>query len=455
MGGLQDLAVLQPADREAPGLLSRPWLRAAFVLSCWWATAPRWGWPRMHTWKPDAYGEAPGVVGALLAGGADQLRLPGPAAGLPDRAPPPARLPFARELLVGMGLLSMACRRRVHGAPARLQTHAGLFQRRAHGHPGASASGIGGPRLFGALLHMVNNGLTKGVLFLSAGNIHRAYGSKSRATTSAGRIRRTARSRAALFLAGLPGHHRLAAVRPVHQRVHHRRRRLGPGGPAGPRAAFLVLLAWSSSAWRRPCCRWCWATPPAEAGRARRTGTPWLTVAPLLCCLAPGPAAGPVAARAPGRPAARAAAILEVHCHDASTLFDPVRNGQALPLAGAFRISRSASSAPRSCGGVRPGACAWSCLFGARRRRARTSTPCWPRTATGCWTLGAPGSRAPRFPSLTPECPQAHLFEREMAEQFGLDSRGPSLAQAGPLPPVLAAGAATPGATDRSPSGRA
>ena len=39
--------------------------------------------------------------------------------------------------------------------------------------------GIGGGALFGALLHMINNGITKGVLFLSAGNIHRAYGSKS------------------------------------------------------------------------------------------------------------------------------------------------------------------------------------------------------------------------------------------------------------------------------------
>ncbi len=28
------------------------------------------------------------------------------------------------------------------------------------------------------MLHAINNGLTKGVLFLSAGNIHRAYGSK-------------------------------------------------------------------------------------------------------------------------------------------------------------------------------------------------------------------------------------------------------------------------------------
>jgi hydrogenase-4 component F len=39
--------------------------------------------------------------------------------------------------------------------------------------------GIGGPALFGTLLHVITNGLTKGVLFLSSGNIHRAYGSKT------------------------------------------------------------------------------------------------------------------------------------------------------------------------------------------------------------------------------------------------------------------------------------
>ncbi|MBI1830434.1 MAG: hydrogenase, partial [Planctomycetes bacterium] len=38
--------------------------------------------------------------------------------------------------------------------------------------------GIGGNAIYGALLHLVNNGLTKGVLFLSAGNIHRAFHSK-------------------------------------------------------------------------------------------------------------------------------------------------------------------------------------------------------------------------------------------------------------------------------------
>jgi hydrogenase-4 component F len=38
--------------------------------------------------------------------------------------------------------------------------------------------GLGGSAVYGALLHLINNGLTKAVLFMSAGNIHRAYGSK-------------------------------------------------------------------------------------------------------------------------------------------------------------------------------------------------------------------------------------------------------------------------------------
>jgi hydrogenase-4 component F len=39
--------------------------------------------------------------------------------------------------------------------------------------------GIGGSAIYGSLLHLINNGLTKSSLFLSAGNIHRAFGSKT------------------------------------------------------------------------------------------------------------------------------------------------------------------------------------------------------------------------------------------------------------------------------------
>jgi hydrogenase-4 component F len=60
--------------------------------------------------------------------------------------------------------------------------------------------GIGGLAVYGALLHLINNGLTKGVLFLSAGNIHRAYGSKLTDDVR-GAIQRVPLS-AALFLAG-------------------------------------------------------------------------------------------------------------------------------------------------------------------------------------------------------------------------------------------------------------
>ena len=48
--------------------LSKPWLRAGFTLLLV-GYGTKLGLVPMHTWKPDAYGEAPGVVGSLLAGG--------------------------------------------------------------------------------------------------------------------------------------------------------------------------------------------------------------------------------------------------------------------------------------------------------------------------------------------------------------------------------------------------
>jgi hydrogenase-4 component F len=60
--------------------------------------------------------------------------------------------------------------------------------------------GLGGAAVYGALLHLITNGLTKGVLFLSSGNIHRAYGSKT-TTNVQGALKRVPLS-AGLFLAG-------------------------------------------------------------------------------------------------------------------------------------------------------------------------------------------------------------------------------------------------------------
>lgn len=156
--------------------LSKSWLHAAFVLLLV-GYGTKMGLAPMHTWKPDAYGEAPGVVGAIFAGGVTScaffalLRV----YHICDAAGEGA---YVSRLLLVIGFLSM--------------TVAGLFmvgQRdfkrmlaySSVEHMGILAIGlsIGGPALFGTLLHVVTNGLTKSVLFLSAGNIHRAYASKS------------------------------------------------------------------------------------------------------------------------------------------------------------------------------------------------------------------------------------------------------------------------------------
>jgi hydrogenase-4 component F len=161
---------------ERARLLDHSWLQAAFVLLLV-GYGTKMGLAPMHTWKPDAYGEAPGVVGALLAGGLTNcaflalLRIYRVCQAAGESQ-------YAGRLMVLIGLLSM-------GVAAVFMVGQRDFKRMlaysSVEHMGilVLGVGIGGPALFGALLHMVNNGLTKGVLFLSAGNIHRAYEGKT------------------------------------------------------------------------------------------------------------------------------------------------------------------------------------------------------------------------------------------------------------------------------------
>src|SRR5262249_58928129 len=65
--GLDSTLLFDQLVREAPQM-SGPWLHAAFVLLVI-GYGTKMGLAPLHSWKPDAYGEAPGVVGALLAGG--------------------------------------------------------------------------------------------------------------------------------------------------------------------------------------------------------------------------------------------------------------------------------------------------------------------------------------------------------------------------------------------------
>jgi hydrogenase-4 component F len=69
--------------------------------------------------------------------------------------------------------------------------HMGLF---------ALALGLGGKALYGIMLHVIGNGLGKGMMFMVAGNINRAFGSKSREVARGALVRMPWSG--ALFLAG-------------------------------------------------------------------------------------------------------------------------------------------------------------------------------------------------------------------------------------------------------------
>jgi hydrogenase-4 component F len=177
--------------------LSRPWVRAAFVfLLVGYGT--KMGLAPLHSWKPDAYGEAPGLLGAMLAGGLTNfaflavVRVFQVTRAAGEEA-------FARDALIGLGLFSIAL------AAVFVVGQKDFKRMLAYSsveHMGILALGIGlgGGAAAGAFFHCLNNGLTKGVVFLSAGNIHRAYGAKT--TDSVRGAARLLPVSGPLFLAG-------------------------------------------------------------------------------------------------------------------------------------------------------------------------------------------------------------------------------------------------------------
>ncbi len=177
--------------------LSRSWVRAAFVMLLV-GYGTKMGLAPMHTWKPDAYGETPGVVGAILSGGVTScaflalMRSARVCLAAGEGA-------YVSRLLIAIGLFSMAVAA-IFMIGQRDFKRTLAYSSVEHMGILALGLGIGGPALFGTLLHVMTNGLTKGVLFLSAGNIHRAYGSKSTEQVT-GALRRVPHS-AWLFMLG-------------------------------------------------------------------------------------------------------------------------------------------------------------------------------------------------------------------------------------------------------------
>jgi hydrogenase-4 component F len=169
------------------GQFSKPWLRAGFVLTLV-GYGTKMGLAPLHTWKPDAYGESPGIIGALLAGGVTScaflalLRIFAVVAAAGEAA-------FARELMVAIGLLSMVW---AMVFLVRQQDIRRMLAYSSVEHMGILVFGIGlgGKAVAFALYHLAANALVKSVLFMSAGNIHRSYASHQLPFVT-GAIRRT------------------------------------------------------------------------------------------------------------------------------------------------------------------------------------------------------------------------------------------------------------------------
>jgi len=174
MGGIHEPLQYSRLMRGA-SQLSRPWLRAGFVLTLV-GYGTKMGLAPLHTWKPDAYGETPGVVGALLAGGVTScaflalLRIYAVVAAAGE-------IQFAQELMIGFGLFSMVW---AMVFMVRQLDFKRLLAYSSVEHMGilVFGIGIGGTAARFALFHLAANALVKCVLFMSAGNIHRSYASR-------------------------------------------------------------------------------------------------------------------------------------------------------------------------------------------------------------------------------------------------------------------------------------
>ncbi len=156
-------------------LLSRPWLRTGFIfLLVGFGT--KMGLAPLHTWKPDAYGEAPGLVGGLLAGGLTSVAFLAILRAMQIMTAAGEQA-LARQCLLALGICSLLV------AALFVIRQRDIKRMLAYSsveHMGILAIGVamGGLATYGAMFHLLNNALTKGALFMSAGNIHRYYGSK-------------------------------------------------------------------------------------------------------------------------------------------------------------------------------------------------------------------------------------------------------------------------------------
>lgn len=178
--------------------LQHQWLELGFLFVVV-GYGTKMGLAPLHTWLPDAYGEAPTVFSTLSSGALLNAAALGIWRVLQILAAA-GRYDTARDVLIVLGVLSLATAAAFllrRGEVKRLLGYStienmGLI---------ALGMGLGGTGAMGALLHVLTHGVTKAMLLLTAGVILTAY-----RTPHAGAIRGVGRSlplAGGLWLAGV------------------------------------------------------------------------------------------------------------------------------------------------------------------------------------------------------------------------------------------------------------
>jgi len=156
-------------------------LRIAFIfLLVGYGT--KMGLAPMHTWLPDAHSEAPSVVSSLLSGVLLNCAFLGILRSYQICAAA-GQATFAQSILLIFGILSMLL------AAVFILNQPDYKRMLAYSsveHMGILALGVGlGPTaFFYTLFHALNHSLTKGMLFMSAGNILAVYKTKTSSAIS-------------------------------------------------------------------------------------------------------------------------------------------------------------------------------------------------------------------------------------------------------------------------------
>lgn len=257
------------------GDLHAPWLRAAFLLLLV-GYGTKMGLAPMHTWLPDAHSESPSLVSALLSGallncaflGILRIQQVNAAAG---------EAAFGREALLVFGLISMAM------AAVFILGQADFKRLLAYSsveHMGilALGVGVGGAGAFGSVFHAVNHSLTKGMLFLAAGNLLAAYSTKT-----ALRVRGVLKALPVTGWLWIAGFFAITGTPPFGTFFSELTilQAILQAGKIGTAAVYLVLLAVVFIGMASIMLRMAQGEP-ADGRRPAAGSEPWLAVAPAV-----------------------------------------------------------------------------------------------------------------------------------------------------------------------------